>query len=214
MCPDRQIVSLYCDGELPSPWKEKMEAHLESCAECRGILAGYKKLQGYFQDFSQETVQEAEERVWKKLGNFVADGNEVTDGNKVGISDFPASTATSQIRRTGWQRERVWNRSVTLPLPAAAAAVIIIIGFLAFLAIGNASRPLPIQDSIAAAASIGFDEQGMLDIQDMNDVLQYLSSQDNIEFMVIRIPESWNFSRSGEPALINAADYLRRHSSR
>jgi hypothetical protein len=196
MCPDRQLISLYCDGELPSPWKEKLETHLESCEECRGILAGYRSVDGYLQDFPVETVQAAGERVWKKLDS------------PVGIPDFRENTVIS--------RKKVWNRTVTLPLPAAAAAVLVVIGFLAFMVMGNLNRPLPAQDSIAAAAStnIGFDEQGMLDIQDMNDVLQYLSGQDNIEYLLIHIPESWNFSRSGEPALINAADYSRRSSSR
>jgi hypothetical protein len=197
MCPDRQLISLYCDGELPSPWKEKLEAHLESCAECRNILAGYQNLDGYLRDFSRENTREAEERVWKKLA----------------FHDLPENTAASRTQRG---RRKVWSRTVTLPLPAAAAAVLLIIGFLAFMVRGNANRPLPAaQDSVAAATNIGFDEQGMLDIQNMNDVLQYLSRQDdNIEFMIIRIPESWNFSRSGVPALINAADYSRRRSSR
>jgi hypothetical protein len=195
MCPDRQLISLYCDGELPSPWKEKLETHLESCEECRGILAGYRNVDGYFQDFPLETAREAGERVWKKLANYA------------GTSSFRENTVI--------RRKNVWNRTVTLPLPAAAAAVLVVIGFLAYMVIGNQNRPLPAQDSIAmATTNIGFDEQGMLDIQDMNDVLQYLSGQDNIEFMVIQIPESWNFSRSGEPALINAADYSRRSSSR
>ena len=207
MCPDRQLISLYHDGELPSPWKEKMEAHLGSCAECRKTLAGYKNLTGYFQDFSRETVKAAEERVWKKLGNFVADANEVD------IPDLPENT--SRTRQTEWRRRKVWNRTVTLPLPAAAAAVLIVIGFLVFMVRGRVNQPFQAaQDSVAAAANIGFDEQGILDIQDMNDVLQYLSSQDNIEFLVIQIPERWNFSRSGEPALINATDYSRRRSSR
>ena len=207
MCPDRQIISLYCDGELPSPWKEKLEAHLESCEECRSILAGYKNLEGYLQDFSQENTQEAEERVWKKLANEAG----------AAIHDLQDNAAASRTRQTKWDRKKVWSRTVTLPLPAAAAAVLIIIGFLAFMVRGNVNRslPLPVQDTMAAATNIGFDEQGMLDIQDMNDVLQYLSRQDdNIPFMIIHIPESWNFSRSGEPALINAADYSRRSSIR
>ncbi|MDR1802546.1 MAG: zf-HC2 domain-containing protein [Treponema sp.] len=204
MCPDRQLISLYCDGELPSPWKEKLEAHLESCAECRNILAGYQNLDGYLQELSRENLQEAEERVWKKLANEVG----------AAIPDLPENTG--QTRRIEWGQKKVWSRTVTLPLPAAAAAILIIIGFLAFMVRGNANRPLPAaQDSVAAATNIGFDEQGMLDIQDMNDVLQYLSRQDDsIPFMIIHIPESWNFSRSGEPALINAADYSRRSSSR
>jgi len=212
MCPDRQIISLYHDGELPSPWKGKLEAHLETCAECRTILAGYKNLEGYLHDFSQETEQAASERVWKKLANYVGD-NIVSNA----IPDFPENAATIRAKaaeRGVFSRKKVWNRTISLPLPAAAAAVLIVIGFLTFMVWGNRNRPLPDQSPIASVTNIGFDEQGILDIQDMNDVLQYLASQDKIEFMVIQIPERWNFSRSGEPALINAADYSRRLSSR
>jgi hypothetical protein len=147
--------------------------------------------------------------VWKRLANSAG----VT--NEVGIPDFPENPDLNRIRHADWGRKKVWNRTVTLPLPAAAAAVLIVVGFFLFMVIGNRNRSLslPVQEPIAAVANIGFDEQGMLDIQDMGDVLQYLSSQDNIEFMVIRIPESWNFSRTGEPALINAADYSRRFPS-
>jgi anti-sigma factor RsiW len=42
MCPDRQILSVYLDEELPSPWKEKMEAHVSSCAECQAVLEKYQ----------------------------------------------------------------------------------------------------------------------------------------------------------------------------
>jgi len=210
MCPDRQLISLYHDGELPSPWKEKLEAHLESCEECRNTIAVYKNIGGNFQDLPPETVQAAGERVWKRLANSIGIANEVG----ITIPNFPENTAESRTKRPG--RKKVWNRTVTLPLPAAAAAVLIVIGFLAFMAMvrGGASQPLPTAQDSVVAATIGFDEQGILDIQDMNDVLQYLSTQDNIEFLVIQIPETWNFSRSGEPALINAADYSRRRSSR
>jgi hypothetical protein len=58
------------------------------------------------------------------------------------------------------------------------------------------------------------DNQGIVPIQDMAGVLQYLSGQDYGDFMVIRLPESRSFSRIGEPALINAADYSRRTARR
>ncbi|GHU05470.1 hypothetical protein FACS1894147_11680 [Spirochaetia bacterium] len=44
MCPDRQILSLYHDDELPSPWKEKLESHVASCPACAARLAQYRDL--------------------------------------------------------------------------------------------------------------------------------------------------------------------------
>jgi hypothetical protein len=200
MCPDRKFVSLYFDGELPSPWREKMEAHLESCGECRAVLAGYKNLGEQLREVSPApqpssapqpsptalasptTLEAAQERVWEKLSG-----------------------------RQARARTRIWNRCVTLPLPAAAAVLVVII-FFALIGIRGLTRPSPQNPMVTVG--IGLDDYGMVPIQDMTGVLQYLSSQDNGDFMVILLPESRKFSRIGEPAWINAADYSRSNTSR
>ena len=43
-CPDKDLYSAYVDGELQSPWKEKIEAHLASCEKCSVIVDSYKKM--------------------------------------------------------------------------------------------------------------------------------------------------------------------------
>ena len=196
MCPDRQIISLYLDEELPSPWKEKMETHLESCAQCRSVLAGYRNLGKSLGDLSDETVQAAQERVWKKI----------TAPELVVTGESAGKPGEKTIYRR--PMKRVWSRNITLPLPvAAAAAAVIIIAFFTLMGIRGGSQPAP-QQAIAAA-DIGFDDYTTVPVQDMNDVLKYLSSQDSGDFMVVRLPESTRFSRTGDPALINAADYSR-----
>jgi anti-sigma factor RsiW len=191
MCPDRQIISLYVDGELPSPWDEKMEAHLESCEKCRSTLARYRSIRNYLSDDPEKTLTEAQERVWQKIA-----------APSLVISREP--------------RKAIWSRNITLPLPAAAAAMVFI-AVLAFVGVRALYRPVPttaiIQDQVATGG-IGLSDTGMVNIQDMAGVLQYLSSQDNGDFMVIRLPESRTFTHIGEPALINAADYSRRGLSR
>ena len=204
MCPDREIISLYLDGELPSPWKEKTEAHLASCPECRAVLARYRNLGSSLGVPSRETIQAAQDRVWKRI--------------TVPALVIPGQPTETIPRRTGAVK-RAWNRSITLPLPAAAAAaaVIVVVLFLAVTGTRGEIKSMP-QNSVASAnagastaanavANIGLDDQGIVPAADINGILQYLSSQDNNDIMVIRLPESRNFSRSGEPALINAADY-------
>jgi hypothetical protein len=198
MCPDRRIVSLYFDRELPSPWKEKMEAHLDACPECRAVLAGYQNLAEGLRHVPTRTIEAAQERVWEKLAATAA-----------GEKPAEESRDRAVYRRTD---RRLWNRTITLPLPAAAAAAaLVIIVFLALLAVRGETRP-PAQD-LMASTGFGLDnqlfDQDMFPMQDMNGVLQYLSSQNNGDFMIIRLPESRSFSRTGEPALINAADYSR-----
>ena len=195
MCPDRQIISLYFDGELPSPWKEKMAAHLSDCPKCRNVLAGYRKIGDGLGELSRETIAEAQDRVWKKISS-----------PQLVVSGGSASkTAARRLEAV----KRIWKRNITLPLPVAAAALIVVVTFFALMGIRVGNQSLQ-QEPVAAMMGIGLDDFAMVPVpmHDMNDVLHYLSSQDNGDIMVIRLPEH-RFSRSGEPALINAADYSR-----
>jgi hypothetical protein len=184
MCPDRQILSLYFDGELPSPWKEKMEAHLETCAGCRQRLEAYRAFSSDAGMIGEDEIGAAKERVWLKL---TAPAPVKPGGNK------------------GFFRESLWNRSVTLPLPAAAA-IFIVIAFFAILSL-RGQRVAVFSGTPPVASAIDMDVHGIAPVSDMNGVLQYLSSQDASEFMIIKLPESRSFSRFGEPALLKAADY-------
>ena len=200
MCPDRQIISLYYDNELPSPWKEKMAAHLESCPQCQAVLAGYRGLAEELAIPQGEIAGTAQERVWKKItAPKIVSGSYLGDG------------AEKPSRRFGVVKGAL-GRNITLPLPAAAAAALVI--FAAFFAlIGMRGGNEPSQQNPMAAMQIGIDDYGTLPVHDVNDVLQYLSVQDNADVMVIRLPEHRRFSRTGEPALINAADHSRTRRS-
>jgi hypothetical protein len=194
MCPDRQIISLYLDGELPSPWDGKMEAHLESCEECRSAIAEYRSIKNYLSGDKEKALSEAQERVWQKLS-------------------APGLVIPHEPRKS-MGINRIWSRNVSLPLPAAAAAALVFVLLIALLGVRGLYRPAPAAQEQVAASGIGLNDNEMVNIQDMTGVLQYLSSQDYVDFMVIRLPESRTFSRIGEPALINAADYSRRGLSR
>jgi hypothetical protein len=44
----------------------------------------------------------------------------------------------------------------------------------------------------------------------MESVLQYLGGTDTGDILILRLPESRNFSSYGEPAMLRAADYIRQ----
>jgi hypothetical protein len=194
MCPDRQILSVYVDGELPSPWKEKMEAHLQSCAVCRDRLEGYHRLSRILGDkgagipgsVSKERVEEAGERIWQKIARL----------------DRERQNAAARFR----------YRTISIPLPAAAAAAVI------FMVVLMAAIFLPSSfiggREMASSSGIDLDVHGITPVSDMNGVLQYLGNQDAADFVIIRLPESRSFMSSGEPTIIKAADYSRRNGSR
>jgi anti-sigma factor RsiW len=207
MCPDPQLLSIYMDGELPSPWKEKMETHLAECSACKERYKNFRNLQEMFKKKTrqsrtyvesdgelrpsapdqtlpeQEFIESAKEKVWRKMES-----------------------------RRRYSHRSVWNYRLSLPLPAAAAAAAVILAILAVLYIrGGNLRP---QDSAVRSNFIfASEEEEMPSIipaaQDMNGLLQLLGS-DGTDVLILRLPESRNFARSGEPAIIRAADYSRR----
>ncbi|AEF84648.1 conserved hypothetical protein [Treponema primitia ZAS-2] len=185
MCPDPQMLSLYFDGELPSPWKEKMEAHLGECPVCEKSLTRYRDMSKVLRDGplqSEETetgaslaeVSHIKERVWLRL-------------NTPGLTErIPLHT---------------WNRSVSVPLPliiTAAAALIMAFGF---FFVSSAPRGTPPDQAVAAV-----DMTTIVPISDLSGVLKLLGDE-SPDIVIIRLPESRSFMSSGQPAIIRAADY-------
>jgi hypothetical protein len=196
MCPDRQMLSVYLDGELPSPWKEKLEKHLALCAPCRDRMDAYrgisKKLRKVEAPLSGEeavpgsgvftgeaALETAKDRVWSRLQRLEDD-------------------ATRRLPPPG-----LWRKSVSLPLPVAAAAAILVIALAALWFRQSAAVP-QLQDM--AAAGVELDVRGIVPVADMNGVLQYLGDHDTGDIVILRLPESRNFMSSGEPTIIKAAE--------
>jgi hypothetical protein len=195
MCPDRQILSVYHDRELPSPWKEKLEVHLAGCPECRAVLAKIEKFSAAMKEEpvyrTGSSSEEAGKRVWDALARS-------------------GGALRPSIRRDFLPRQKAWNRSVTIPLPAVAAAAVFFMLAFTLVLVNRPSIPDKIPDTVISAG-MDLDVPGIVPVSNMNDVLQYLG-QDNsgTDFMIIRLPESKHFMSAGEPAIIRAADYSRR----
>jgi hypothetical protein len=124
MCPDPQLLSLYHDGELPLPWKEKLESHLSVCPDCSERLERLRSLSGILADPVDCSAGPAQERVWQRLGISIA-----------------------EQRRT-WPQP-VWNRSVRVPLPLLFAAAAAILAFTVFL-VRNPRTAAPANSALSA----------------------------------------------------------------
>jgi len=206
MCPDPQLLSIYVDGELPSPWKEKMENHFSQCSECEEKLENLKRLHELFKkdnstrrtivernaedspaEHELQFLEEAKSRVWQKF----------------------------ESRRRFKSGMRLWQRRLSVPLPAAAAAAAVVVVVLVAMFMlrggqvknnGFAQQPQEQANFILAAED---DYPGIIPAADLSSVLQYLAPE-GTDVIILRLPENKNFSRTGEPAIIRAADYQRR----
>jgi len=189
MCPDPQLLSIYMDGELPSPWKEKLENHLKECADCTKKLEGYRQLFGKKNE--QDLMEEAKDRVWQNLQS--------------------RASHTRPARRFS-TTSNLWQRKLTLPIPAAAAAaVVIMLVSSIFFRGGTGNVNMPINQIAETQERGNFvltaeEEVQFMPTANISDVLQYLGSGDT-NIIILQMPESGNFLRSGEPAIIRAADF-------
>jgi anti-sigma factor RsiW len=131
-CPDRHILSVYFDNELDSPWKEKFEAHLASCPDCRAELAAYEKIRGLIVSDRDRIsgLEKAKTRVWDKLEPAIA----------------PALRPV---------KKGFWNGYLNIPLPVAAAASLVLVAAFALLLVLRPVRnDVPGDDWITVAEQV------------------------------------------------------------
>ena len=197
MCPDRQLLSVYFDGELPSPWKEKMESHIAGCLSCREHLEAYGRLSpGSFPaDAAADAgaIEAARDRVWKTLEPRIS----------------PAQPAARIMTFSSG----LWQRRLSIPIPAAAAIAVLFIALAVMTIIRQPNTA--VRPGMVLASETDFDAAGIIPLASMEEVLQQLAGgRDNGEVLIIRLPESRNFTSYGEPAIINAADYSRINPAR
>jgi negative regulator of sigma E activity len=206
MCPEPGLISAYVDGEVPSPWKERLAAHIASCPECAARLGKYRALgsalhgegdaaaKGGFDEAA--CVARLEARLGGRLGGRIgpADGSASVSAPGSG-ADVSAPAAEGQSRGP-------WRRSVALPLPFAIAAAAAMV-FLAGLALAGVVRPAkPAVQTLAAS------EMAPSKAQSMEALVKYLESQDAQVNLTIQLPSGTTFDSSGRPLVVKATDYV------
>lgn len=112
ICPDKIVVSEYVDGELPSPWKEKLQSHIAECSDCEASYTVYRKI-------SDSMKNEAS----GKTKNF--DYGASFEKLKVKLQQRVVVHAHGNHEESG--TKTFWQRSIKLPVPALAAAVLILV---------------------------------------------------------------------------------------
>jgi hypothetical protein len=190
MCPDRQILSVYFDGELPSPWKEKMASHLERCPECRARLETYRALNLRDSDEGEEArIEAARDRVWQRL--------------RVERALLPIEGGAVESPREGGRiRRPLWRRKISIPLPAAAAAAgLIVVLFVSLL------RVPPAMEERDFLVDNSFKDQTVVPISNMEEVLRYFDARNEGDFVLVHLPESKQFMSSGDPTYLRASEH-------
>lgn len=112
-CPDSDLFSAYVDGEVPSPWKEKLEAHATSCPECAKRTEHYKIQQNLIRQnqpaLNETRLEESFSRLCAKRNVLVA---------------AMAHTPQKQPLYIAWAQ-----KAVRIPISALAAVLLLAVFF-------------------------------------------------------------------------------------
>jgi hypothetical protein len=194
MCPDKQLLSVYHDDELPSPWKEKMEAHLACCDRCRKTVAVYGKLSSLLAAPLQADASEAPcAAAWTRVRE------------KWRSVDRPETKG--QVKG-GMLRRRVFGRQVAVPLPfAVAAAAALVFAFAALLTQGRGVQPIP--ETGVVAAGIDLEPEEIRQVTSIDDALRFIENNEfftgpQSSYVIMRLPENKTFYNVGNPQIQNA----------
>lgn len=112
-CPDSDLFSAYVDGEVPSPWKEKLEAHASSCPECAKRTERYKTQQNLIRQ-NQPTLTET--RLVESFSRLCAKRNVLVVAM--------AHTHQQQPLYLAWTQ-----KAVRIPVSALAAVLLLAVFF-------------------------------------------------------------------------------------
>jgi anti-sigma factor RsiW len=180
MCPDRELLSAWIDGEVPSPWRESLDRHLDSCTACSAAVASIRGVQGILSADSSaidEAARSAKDRVAARLSSM-------------------APGRTPEIRP-------LWSRRYALPLPAIAAAAVLV-ATLSFALVASATRNNVLKMAVrraveatpVAAAGLG-----------MESLIDFIGKQNGAVNINITLPAEVFGSSFGEPLIIREADW-------
>ena len=168
-CPDSNLYSALADGEVPSPWREKLEAHVASCPACQKRVARYRTLRSLLRDgapnLSDDQLDASYLRLMAKRDVAREASRSLAAADRASGEDA-AGTSHKLLKFPVWARA-----SISLPLPALAAlfaVAVFVPSWFALRASGNESKAAGYSTIIPAIRQTG--ESGMRALSTSNAV--------------------------------------------
>jgi len=182
MCPDREILSAWLDGEIDAPWDRALEEHVGSCPECRALLERLEAV--------RRTLLEAPVPDWRPAMERVR----------------------SSLVARGFASEKaapVWRRRVSMPVPLAVAACLLVMVLAGALAVSVIQSSFGMV-RITRQGSGGTEIRIAAPVGDLEALLQSLDKDAGSLEGVIRLPKDVQLLPVGEPRMGKATEFSRR----
>ena len=182
MCPDREILSAWLDGEIDAPWDRALEEHVGSCPDCRARI---ERLDGV-----RRSLLEAQVPDWRPAMERVR----------------------SSLVSRGLAHEKpapAWRRRVSLPLPlavAAAALVMVLAGALAVSVLRSSFGMV----RITRQGSGGTEIRIAAPVSDLESLLRSVDQDAGSLEAVIVLPKNVQLLSVGQPLMGKETEFSRR----
>ena len=183
MCPDDALLSAFVDGEVPSPWKERMESHVAGCAACSRKLGELRGVSASLHSLETETEAAIFSAAKARIGASI----------DFGMAGRPAG------RNLAERLLEFWSRRVALPLPALAAGLLAIV-FFAGLTFGIITPFAKASRMMASASTVLSPNSTTLEM-----MAQYMK-QSTVQPIMIEMPKESEFSQLGNPVVMTSFD--------
>jgi anti-sigma factor RsiW len=182
MCPDREILSAWLDGEIDAPWDRALEEHVGSCPDCR---ARTERLEGVRRSLLEAPMPDWRPAMERVRSSLVARGL--------------ASEKTVPA----------WRRRVSLPLPiavAAAALVMVLAGALTVSVIRSSFGMV----RITRQGSGGTEIRIAAPVSDLESLLRSIDKDAGSLEDVIVLPKDVQLVPVGVPRMGKENEFSRR----
>jgi anti-sigma factor RsiW len=182
MCPDRQILSAYLDGEVQAPWAAVVEQHIEGCEDCRRALGRMEEGRRILLSEDPPNWRAPMERVHMRL-----------------------------LAQSGRHRFAIpfWKRSLSVPLPLAAIVATLVLLLAVSLTVALLRSNIGLV-RITKAPAGGTEIQIAAPVGNLETLLKSIDTQSSSEYDVITLPKKFHLMPVGEPLMGKEAEFLRK----
>ena len=180
MSHDDSILSAYLDDEVPSPWKERLSERIENDPALTRRYAELAAVRTAMRSVPEPDFESSKDRVWHVI-------------------------TTAGLNK---RAPRIWRRHVVLPVPLVAAAALVVIVFgsvFTYREFFDRSADVVARDLSSFQPG---DLSVMLNVDDggVEQLLQWLTTQQQITEVKIQLPDAPRFEIIGEAELLKVSD--------
>jgi predicted anti-sigma-YlaC factor YlaD len=182
MCPDRNLISAFLDGEIDPPWDRTIAGHLAGCPRCRAL---YESLEATRQRLRSEPVANVREPMER-----------VRRGILSGV--LPAAAPPP-----------AWRRRLDVPLPLVAIAAMALVALSVGLAIALSRNGMG-YIRVTRAPAGGAEYQFAVPYDKVEALLKSVGGAAANSDAVMTIPKDVKLVPVGTPRMGTEAEYPRK----